>query len=399
MKGVKLMFYYLGIDVGKFSHSICLLTQGGQKSIFQIDNNKKGFEKLKEKLLKLNCGKNILVGMEATGHYFLNLYDWLLKCNVTSEQIALLNPLQVKSFRNTNLRGAKSDNVDAERIAVLLRFGDFKRCNVPLDKLMNLRELTRLRSDLVANIGDLKRKIISVLDRIFPEFMRIFSNRFGKTAIDLISNYTPEELSELSLEKLRGIVKKLNDRGRSISKKKIQELHRASQNSIGITFGKEAFKIELDILIVRLKVFQDQLNSLEEKIKTLAKEFDSKILTIPGVGEITGASIISEIGNIENFSSSTKLIAFAGLDPKLKESGKYQGKTPISKRGSKYLRNAIWYSAMVASRVEPTFKKLYQERRNKGRSHRYAVTAAANKLTKIIYHILKNNCSFQSELV
>jgi len=393
------MLYYLGIDVGKFSHSLCLLTEAGKKTIFQINNNREGFEKLRIKLSELNCDKNILVGMEATGHYFLNLYDWLLQCGFDSEQIALLNPLQVKSFRNTNLRGAKSDNVDSERIAVLLKFGEFKRCNVATDEMMNLRELTRLRADLVANIGDLKRKIISVMDRVFPEFMTVFSNRFGKTVMSLLDNYTPEEMAELSLEKLTMVIKSLSGRGRGISQKKIQALHEASRNSIGITFGRQAFKIELDILSTRLKVFKEQVEKLENEIQLIAEKFDSKIFTIPGIGATTGAAILSEIGNIQNFSLAVKLIAFAGLDPKLKESGKYQGRTPISKRGSKYLRNAIWYSAMVACRVDDKFKKFYQDRRNKGKSHRYSVTAAANKLTKVIYHVLKNNCEYDSKLV
>ncbi|PJA91901.1 IS110 family transposase [Candidatus Kuenenbacteria bacterium CG_4_9_14_3_um_filter_39_14] len=393
------MLYYLGIDVGKFSHSLCLLTEAGKKTIFQINNNREGFEKLRIKLSELNCDKNILVGMEATGHYFLNLYDWLLQCGFDSEQIALLNPLQVKSFRNTNLRGAKSDNVDSERIAVLLKFGEFKRCNVATDEMMNLRELTRLRADLVANIGDLKRKIISVMDRVFPEFMTVFSNRFGKTVMSLLNSYTPEEMAELSLEKLTDVIKNLSGRGRGISQKKIQALHEASRNSIGITFGRQAFKIELDILLTRLKVFKEQVEKLENEIQLIAEKFDSKIFTIPGIGATTGAAILSEIGNIQNFSLAVKLIAFAGLDPKLKESGKYQGRTPISKRGSKYLRNAIWYSAMVACRVDDKFKKFYQDRRNKGKSHRYSVTAAANKLTKVIYHVLKNKCEYDSKLV
>ena len=392
------MFYYLGIDVGKFSHSLCLLNESGQKSIWQIDNNRLGFEELKKKLMKIDFKDKILVGMEATGHYFLNLYDFLLQCGLKVEEIALLNPLQVKAFRNTNLRGAKSDNIDAERIASLLRFGDFQRCHVTMDKLMNLRELTRLRHDLVVNIGNLKRKIISVLDRIFPEFAKIFENRFGQTAISLITDYpTPEKLAALSLEELTKIIKGFSKRG--IKAGKIKRLHEAANNSIGIIFGQEAFKIELDILITRLKVFQEQVNFLENKISGLVKEFDSPLFTIPGIGPTTGATILAEIGGIQRFDSAIKLIAFAGLDPKLKESGTYQGKTPISKRGSKYLRNAIWYSAMVACRVNPTFKRIYQERRNKGKSHRYAVTAAANKLTKIIYHILKNNCSFQADLV
>lgn len=389
---------YLGIDVGKFSHSLCLLDEAGEKKIFQISANKQGFEKLSQLIQEKLKDNELLIGLEATGHYFLNIYDFLLRLGISKDNLVLLNPLQVKAFRNTNLRGAKSDNIDATRIAVLLRFGDFQRCNVAIDKLMNLRQLTRLRSELVALNGDIKRKIISVLDRIFPEFPSVFANCFGKTALHLITEYpSPEELSSLSLSKLEKIIKRLSKRG--LSKNKIAKLHHLANNSVGIKTGVESLKIELEILIARLEMCQKQVSNLEVKIAELLKQFPKHIFSIPGIGPSTGAAIIAEIGDIDNFKSSVKLIAFAGLDPKLKESGKYQGKTPISKRGSKYLRNAIWQASMVAARVNPMFKKIYQDKRNKGKSHKYAVTATANKMSKVIYSVMKNNRPFKEQIV
>lgn len=389
---------YLGIDVGKFSHSLCLLDQAGEKRVFQISSDKQGFEKLEQLVREKLKDNELLIGMEATGHYFLNIYDFLLRLGISKDNLVLLNPLQVKAFRNTNLRGAKSDDIDATRIAVLLRFGDFQRCNVAIDKLINLRQLTRLRSELVALNGDIKRKIISVLDRIFPEFPTVFANCFGKTAMYLIAKYpTPEELSSLSLPKLEKTIKKLSKRG--LTKTKIEKLHHLAGNSVGIKTGVESLKIELEILIARLAMCQNQIKELEEKISEILKRFPEYIFTIPGIGQSTGASIMAEIGDINNFKSSIKLIAFAGLDPKLKESGKYRGRTPISKRGSKYLRSAIWQGSMVAARVNPMFKKIYQDKKDKGKSHKYAVTAVANKMTKVIYSVLKNNRSFKEQIV
>jgi len=389
--------FYLGVDVGKYSHSLCLLKDNGQKVIFQADNTRSGYESLAQQLKSIPKD-NILIGMEATGHYFLNLYQFFLQQGLKEKQIALLNPLQVKSFRNTNLRGAKSDNIDAERIAVLLRFGDFQRCNVCVDTMLNLRELTRLRYNLRVTSVNIKRKIIAILDRIFPEFLKIFSNQLGKTSLSLISDYPlPEDMAKLSLKELASIVKSLSKRG--INKDKIDKLYEASRNSVGISFGKQAFKVELEILIAQLRELNQQVKYLEKRITDIVDELNSPLFTIPGIGKMTGSTILAEIGDISKFGSAIKLIAFAGLDPKLKESGSYQGKTPISKRGSKYLRNAIWYSALTACRVESSFKQKYQERREKGKSHKYAITAAANKLTKVIYHVLKNNCSFQSDLV
>jgi transposase len=391
--------FYLGIDVGKFSHSLCLIDEAGRHDIWQINNDKSGFELLQKKLVSLNLltDGQLLVGMEATGHYFLNIYDFLLRLGMSAESIALLNPLQVKSFRNTNLRGAKSDNVDAERIAILLQFGNFDRCNVSTDNIMNLRELTRLKSDLTGNLGSLKRKMIAVVDRIFPEFAKIFQNKFGLTVVALLTEYqTPEEFAVLSLEELTALIKGLSKRG--VNRDKIHKLHEAARNSIGISFGREGFKIELTILLEQLKSLEEQIDFLENKIGEMASEFNSPVFTIPGIGKTTGAAILAEIGDINHFDSAIKLIAFAGLDPKLKSSGTYQGRTPISKRGSKYLRGALWYSAMVLCRADEKFHKQYQDRRKLGKSHRYAVTAAANKLTKIVYHVLKNNCAYDPNL-
>lgn len=391
--------FYLGIDVGKFSHSLCLIDEAGHHDIWQINNDVSGFDSLRKKLsaLNLESWSSLLVGMEATGHYFLNIYDFFLQLKLSTESIALLNPLQVKSFRNTNLRGGKSDNVDAERIAILLQFGNFDRCNVSTDNIMNLRELTRLKSDLTSNLGSLKRKMIAVVDRIFPEFAQIFQNKFGLTVVTLLTDYqTPEDFATLSLEELTTLIKSLSKRG--INKDKIQRLHDAARNSIGISFGKEGFRIELSILLEQLKKLEEQIDFLEEKIIEMIAEFESPIFSIPGVGKTTGAAILAEIGDINHFNSAIKLIAFAGLDPKLKSSGTYQGRTPISKRGSKYLRSALWYSAMVLCRTDEKFHKQYQDRRKLGKTHRYAVTAAASKLTKIVYHVLKNNCLYDPKL-
>jgi len=357
--------FYLGIDVGKFTHSLCLIDEAGHHDIWQINNDKSGFESLRKKINSLNLliESRLLVGMEATGHYFLNIYDFLLHLGLSTEQIALLNPLQVKSFRNTNLRGAKSDNVDAEQIAVLLQFGNFDRCNVSTDHIMNLRELTRLKSDLTANLGNLKRKMIAVVDRIFPEFAKIFANKFGLTVVTLLTDYqTPEEFAALSLEELTALIKGLSKRG--VNRDKIQRLHEAARNSIGISFGREGFKIELSILLTQLKSIEEQIDFLEGKIAEMVNELNSPLFTIPGIGKTTGAAILAEIGDINHFASAVKLIAFAGLDPKLKSSGTYQGRTPISKRGSKYLRSALWYSAMVLCRVDEKFHKQYQDRKN-----------------------------------
>ncbi|MBL7058044.1 hypothetical protein ISS03_01785 [Patescibacteria group bacterium] len=147
--------------------------------------------------------------------------------------------------------------------------------------------------------------MIAVVDRIFPEFGAIFSNQFGKSVLELMTQFsTPEEFSNVSVDDLMDVVKKVSRRG--ISKGKIEKLHSASQNSIGITFGREGFKIELEILIERLKFFQKQVDFLEQKIDEIVDTIKTPIFEIPGIGKTTGAVILSEIGNIQNFSAAIK---------------------------------------------------------------------------------------------
>ena len=384
---------YVGIDIGKLSHFVALWLGSGKPAIFKISVNQKGFFKLLERL-KEYSGNEILIGMEATGHYFLSIYEFLLNHGY-QQNLVVLNPLQVQAFRNTNLRGGKTDKIDSFKICQILAFGQYQTSRVIKDEVLTLRELTRFRTDLVDEVASIKKRLLSVLDRIFPEFAGQFSHVFGKAALRLLERYpVPEEIAALSTKKLSQLLQK-NSQGR-FRKAKAEEIHRLASNSIGIKLGINAFKIETQILIERIRHLEKQIEKLNKEITKLVPS-ENPIFTIPGIGSSTGGSILAEIGDISTFKSSDKLVAFAGIDPKLRESGKWKGKTPISKRGPRYLRRAIFQASIVTLRVSPMFKAIYQRQREKGKPHKYSVIAVSNKLARVIYSVLKNNKPFQEE--
>lgn len=384
---------YVGIDIGKLFHFVALWSGEEKPVIFKISVDQKGFFKLLEKL-KEHSGEKIIIGMEATGHYFLSLYEFLSNQGY-QDNLVVLNPLQVQAFRNTNLRGGKTDRIDSFKICQILAFGQYQTSQTIKDEILTLRELTRFRTDLVDEVASVKKRLLSVLDRIFPEFTRQFSNVFGKSALHLLERYPiPEEIAVLSTKKLSKLLQK-SSHGR-FKKAKAEEIRNLASNSIGIKLGINAFKLETQILIERIKHLEKQIEKLNKEIAKLVPP-KNPIFTIPGIGSSTGGAILAEIGDISSFKSSDKLVAFAGIDPKLRESGKWQGKTPISKRGPRYLRRAVFQSAVVAMRVSPMFKAIYQKQRERGKPHKYSIMAVSNKLIRVIYSVLKNNKPFREE--
>lgn len=383
---------YVGIDIGKSLHYAALWQGKGKPVVFKVPVSREGFLKLLDKL-KEYSDEDVLIGMESTGHYFLSLYEFLLGNGY--QNIAVLNPLQVRAFRNTNLRGGKTDRIDSFKICQILAFGQYQASKPIKDEVLTLRELSRFRSNLIDEVAAIKNKLLAILDRIFPEFPKQFSNAFGKSAMHLLEKYPiPEEIAVLSTKKLSSLLQK-SSHGR-FKEQKAERIRDLASNSIGIKLGINAFKLEIKILIERIKHLEEQIKKLNGEIEKLVP-VENPIFTIPGVGPVTGGAILAEIGDFSSLRSSDKLVAFAGIDPKLRESGSWQGRTPISKRGPRYLRRALFQSAIVAIRVSPMFKAIYQKHRGKGKSHKYAVIAVCNKLTRVIYSVVKSNRPFQEE--
>lgn len=388
--------FYLGIDIAKNTHVASLIDEKGKNVFkgFSFSNTTEGGKSLLEIIQKHADFSDVTVGMEATGHYWLSVYSFLYDYNFHS--IHVINPIQTDGWRKgTEIRKRKNDTIDSVLIADLIRYGDFVDTTLSNEDLFSLRNICRMRNYLVQSAGDLKRKIICILDQVFPEYQSIFSNTFGTTSKQLLLDYSsPADFEELSVETLTETLETLSRK--KIGKDTAQKLIDSAKNSFGVTFSKESFTFQLKLLIEQVKFIEDQVKECETKIKELMTKIDSPITTIPGIGPVLGAIIISEFGDISRFDKPSKLVAFAGIDATVSQSGEFEGiHNVMSKRGSPYLRKALFQAALVASNSDPVLKAFYQKKRAEGKHHKTCIGAVARKLCNIIFAVLKNNKPYE----
>lgn len=387
--------YYLGIDIGKNNHEAGFIDQEGkhQGNSLRFSNTQEGFQKLLEFVeQRLPEEESFCIGMEATGHYWLALYTYLQKQGFV---LHLINPLQSDSLRNFHIRQQKTDSIDCFLIADVIRFGQFTETHLSDEEILTLRNLARFRESLVDSCADYKRQVITVLDQVFPEYDSLFSNLFGESSKAVLKTYgTPEQIVEVNTKSLATLLRKAS-RGHH-STDKAREMKDLASRSVGISLCSDAFAFQIKILIEQIEFTEKQVHEIDRKIEKQLKKLNSVILTIPGVGPSTGAIILGEIGDINRFSNPRKLVAFAGIDPTAFQSGNFTGQhNRLSKKGSPYLRRAVWMSAVVASRCDPVFKAFYEKKRNEGKAHGTAIGAVARKLLYTIHAILKANRPYE----
>ncbi|WP_422485515.1 IS110 family transposase [Gudongella sp. DL1XJH-153] len=383
--------FYVGIDIAKKNHEASIIDSNGKlldKSI-SFSNSQAGSSKLISLLEKYNIStSNVVIGMEATGHYWLSLYSHLLDLEYT---VYVINPIQSDAFRKMYIRQTKNDSKDSFVIAQIMRFGEFSTTSLANDNIMSLRQLSRYRLALVDECSDWKRKCIAILDQVFPEYSKLFSDTFGVTSKELLAKYpTPEDMLSVDTQTLTELLSK-SSRGRFGALKAV-EIKESAKNTFGISLARNAFAFQIKQIIAQIDFIEDQLDELEIEIATLLHQTNDVITSIIGIGDILGAIIISEIGDISRFESASQLVAYAGLDSSVKQSGDFIGtKTKISKRGSPYLRRAIWLAATVAAFKDPALSVYYQSLRLRGKHHLTAIGAVARKMTNIIFAVLRDD--------
>lgn len=240
-------------------------------------------------------------------------------------------------------------------------------------------------------VSDLKRKVISLLDQVFPEYSKLFTDTFGKSSLEILTEYsTPEEFLDVDTNALTETLA-IASKGR-FGLCKAEQIKDAAANSFGIKLATDTFSFQIKQLIEQIKFVEDHIAELEQEISNLLKKLDTPIETIPGISPVLDAIILSEIGDIKRFKNGSKLVAFAGIDPTVKQSGEFIGtKNKMSKRGSPYLRRAIWLAANVAAFNDPVLSAYYNKKREQGKHHFTAVGAVARKLLYIIHAVLRNN--------
>ena len=385
--------FYLGIDVGKNTH-VASMMDDNAKIIFKAFSFANSLDDAENLLQKIQPYKdNLEIGMEATGHYWLSLYSFLTDNNFV---VHVVNPIQTDGWRKgTEIRKRKTDIIDSVLIADLIRYGDFLETSLSDEDTLSLRNLSRFRNYLISSISDLKRKAIAVLDQVFPEYESVFTNIFGQTSKEILKSLSlPSDYENLSAKKLEEVLSNITMKNKATQA--ITKLSEKANRSFGISFCKESFAFQLKLIIEQICFIEEQVHSVEEEIDSLLSAMDTYIKTVPGVGNITAATILGEIGDINRFDNPSKLVAYAGLDSSVCQSGEYDAPSGhLSKRGSPYLRKALYYAAVRAEFCDPVFNAYYQKKRSEGKHHLVATNAVARKLCHTIYAVLKNNTPYE----
>lgn len=386
--------YIVGIDIAKNNHEATLIDAQGNilgKSI-RFANKHSGFQRfmafLKTHVENLS---QVEIGMEATGHYWLPLYGHLRNAGFA---VHVINPIQSDALRGLYIRKTKNDSKDSFFIAEVIRFGRYCETSIADPDIHALRELCRHRFYLVDMISDLKRKVIALLDQIFPEYQKLFSDTFGVTSLQLLSEYsTPEDIANVDTEKLCRLLSSAS-RGR-FGAEKATQIQDAARNSFGMMLATDSLGLLIRQYLEQIQSLEQSVACIEKEIARLYDAFGSYLTTITGIGPTLAAVIFSEIGDISRFSSSAKLAAFAGIDPAVKQSGDFNGtRCKMSKRGSPYLRRAIWLASTSAAFHDPAIMAFYQKKRDEGKSHMTAIGHVCRKMTSIIFAVLRDHSPY-----
>lgn len=377
---------YCGIDVAKLKHVVSLMDEKGQvtRSAFTITNTRSGFDQLLDTLQAQPDA--VSVGLEATGHYWLALYDEFTR---QGYMVTVLNPLQIAAYRKTGIRKLKSDASDAVWIADYIRVSNLRPTTPDLPVLLQLRELTRFRFRLSEQMGDVKRKLLSILDRVFPEYERLFSSVFLQASRAVLREaVSAHEFADFDLHELAALLSQASH-GR-FGQEKAQLLQQQARQSVGVAFLADAARIEMKCLLDQISLLEEQRAQLDLAIAERMQQIPQHITSIPGIGLATGAAILAEIGDIQRFETLDKLVAYAGIDASIYQTGQFQAsEAHMSKRGSPYLRQALWLAAVAALLHDPSLKAYYQKKRDEGKHHGTAVGAVCHKLLARIFVILK----------
>lgn len=383
---------YIGIDIAKSNHFASAVNSDSEVLVnpFKFTNDNRGFD------LFINTFKdfdlsNCLVGLESTGIYGDNLTTFLFEKGF---KIGRINPIQTDSLRSSNIRKTKNDKIDTFLVCQCLQLGHYTLITEKHINLIKLRTLCRFKFDIIKSQAKAKVQLVNCLDIAFPELANFFNDNLHiKSSYALLSKYpTAKIIANTRIDALTNLLYSAS-RGHFRMDKAIAL---KSLAKVSIAMDNPAIGTQIKMLIEQIQMFQKQLDLLDIDITNIMESLNSPICSIPGIGLWLGAIIISEIGDITRFSSATKLLAFAGLDPSVRQSGNFNAtNTKISKRGSKHLRYAIHRAAQLIIWNDDTFYQYYTTKLAGGKSYLNTIGHVAHKLTRVIFKLLTTNTTFK----
>ena len=382
---------YVGIDIAKLNHFASAISSDGEVLIepFKFTNDNDGFLLLLSKLSSFDKS-SLIIGLESTAHYGNNLLAFLVPKGF---QVCLINPIQTSTMRKNNIRKTKTDKVDTFIICKTLMMQPHRFITLYDIGLLQLKNLGRFRQKTVKQRTRLKIQLTSYVDQVFPELQYFFkSGIHHKGCYALLKEApSPEAVASMHLTHLTHLLKS-SSHGH-FKKETAVELRVLAQKSVGNS--DKSLSIQVTHSIEQIELLDRQLEQIESEMTDIVRSLDSVIMTIPGIGYINGGMILGEIGDISRFTNPSKLLAFAGLDPSVYQSGNFEAKhTRMSKRGSRALRFALINAAHNVVKNNKTFQDYYNHKMSEGRSHYNALGHCAGKLVRIIYKMLTDNVAF-----
>ena len=381
---------YVGIDVAKDKHD-CFITNSDGKVVFKvftIANNLDGFNDLYQKIESvMEDVTKVKVGLEATGHYSFNLLGYLIDKGLPTY---VINPLHTNLYRKSlSLRQTKTDKVDARTIASMLMSDvNLKSYSDTSYHNEELKSLTRYRFDKVKERAKLKTSVSRLVCILFPELEKLVPTLHMASVYTLLSEFpSAKHVANAHLTRLTNLLSEAS-KGR-YGKDTAIIFREAARVSIGSNMPAKS--LELKHTIKLIQELDSEIDEIENEIKIIMDEINSPILSIPGINYRMGAMIIAEIGDFSRFDSPDKILAYAGLSPSTYQSGQLDGAySHMEKRGSRYLRYALFNAAKYVCHWDPTFAAYLAKKRAEGKHYNVAISHSVKKLVRVIYHLEKS---------
>ena len=369
---------YIGIDIAKYKHDFCIISSTGEVIVQNnsFENNKKGFQ-LFFSYLKPYNKTDVQILFESTAHYSMNLELELIDQGYSFMK---MNGLIIKQFfKAQTLRKTKTDKADAFALTHYLMANTYKPNSNRLYHIYSLKSLCRTRDRLVKERSKFKVYITNELDKSFPEIKKFFDNKISITLLYILEKY--KNKNKIALMKDYDSIRKVSAANFSFTRFLL--LKQLAKESIGHPTETSDFLIES--YVKSINCLSEQIDSIEKQIIEAVRKLDTHILSIPGIAEISAGSIIAEFGDIKNFESPEKMLAFAGLEPSIRQSGTLSTEGHMVKHGSGYLRNAIMRVVNSLVMHDQVFNEYYNKKRDEGKHHLVAQSHVAKKLIRIIY--------------
>ncbi len=380
----------VGIDVAKDKHDCFILSSEGEvlADVFTVPNNAEGFDTLLQTIHHCTCpADKIKIGLEATGHYSYNILGFLLNKGLPTY---VINPLHTNLYRKSlSLRKTKTDRVDARTIATMLMSDvDLKSYTDISYHNEELKSLTRYRFEKVRERAKLKQSVSRLVTILFPELEKLVPTLHIASVYALLSEFPGAyQIAAAHLTRLKSVLSDAS-KGR-YNREKAVEIRDAARISIGAKMPAKSLELKHTIQLIR--ELDAEIEEIENEINSMMNEVHSPITTIPGIGTRMGAMILSEIGDFSKFDSADKILAYAGLSPSTYQSGQLTNcYSHMEKRGSRYLRYAIFNATKYVCHWDPTFAAYLAKKRAEGKHYNVAISHAAKKLVRLIYAMEKS---------